>query len=124
MEWIPNDDPNDPIRRSYQIYSRRIRKALLCIAAIAAFLVLFGVPSVQWNYRTYSSSSFPSAREKLDADYWNPFSGPRTFKAGELGQGCPMVVMMPLKYCMDFSAIKNPVTVFLFGEELFSECSE
>lgn len=124
MAWIPNEDPNDPVRRAYQIYWRKIRKAALCAFAIAVLVALFGMPSVQWNYRTYSSSSFPSAREKLDADYWNPLSGLKTFKAGELGHGCPMFVMMPLKYCVDFSPFKNPITVFIFGEEMFSECSK
>lgn len=124
MSWNPfaiPDDPADPIRRSFNHFKRRFRNVLLVVIASSICILAFGVPSIQWNYRTYSTQPSPSAHQKINADYWNPIGGWRVVNAGELGPGCPIVVLMPLRLCMDLTPYKTRFTLFVFGEEFFDE---
>lgn len=102
---------------------------VLFFVAVFLLAALFGVPSIQLSLRRkvtkFTDTEVISRRISSDEIvFWNPFSGVQVFKEGELAYGRPIFAMMPLKYCVDFSPIKNPVTVFIFGEELFSECTE
>lgn len=124
MSWNPfavPDDPADPIRRAYNHFKKRIRNALLILLAVGVGIVAFGVPSVQWTYRHHPYQRNPTSGDKIDADYWNPIGGWRVVKAGELTVGCPMVILMPLRMCMDVTPYKNPFTLFVLGEEFFNE---
>lgn len=124
MAWNPfatSDDPSDPIARAYFRLRKRLRNVLLIATAVGICIVVFGIPSVQWNYRTYSTKDFPSAMDKINADYWNPVGGWRVVRAGEFSPGCPIIIFIPLRHCMDLAPYKNRFTTFVLGEEFFDE---
>ena len=113
-------DPSDPIARGYKLFFRKVRNLLLIVFALVLFIVLFGVPSIQGDYRYQQGvNGIPTANQKLDADYWNPLAGWRKVAAGELATGCPIFVFMPLRECMNLEPYKNEVTTRVFGEEFF-----
>ena len=114
-------DPSDPVARGYKLFFRKTRNAVLIFVAICVAVSVFGVPSIQGDYRyPRGVAAPPSAMEKTDADYWNPATGWKTVRAGEYAPGCPVIVFMPLNHCMNLAPYKNDVTTRIFGEEFFN----
>lgn len=114
-----NADPGDPVYRSYKRCFRFVRNIVLTGLALLLVFIFFGVPSVHTTYKAVPTDGTPTAMDKTEADYWNPLSGWRTCRAGELAPGCPLVAFMPLRDCVNLEPYRNPVTLFLFGKEFF-----
>ena len=120
LPWPGAADPDDPIARGYKLFFRRVRNVLIAVTASALAIVVFGVPSIQGDYRYRPGvSGIPTAMDKLDADYWNPLMGWRTVAAGEMSPGCPSFMMIPLRDCVDLEPYRNVFTNRVFGEEFF-----
>lgn len=112
-------DPSDPVVRGYKLFFRKVRNVTLYLLAACIALAMLGVPSIQGDYRYPEGvTGTPTAMDKTDADYWNP-TGWQTVRAGELSAGCPMIVFMPLRKCMNLEPYKNEFTTRIFGEEFF-----
>ena len=112
-------DPHDPVSAGYRRVRRMFRNLLIFLVVFVAVVVFWGMPAVQWTYRTYRTKGIPSAGDKIDADYWNPITGWHLVDAGQYAVGCPMIVFIPLKDCVDLSAYDNPITSFLLPEGFF-----
>lgn len=123
MTWLFGampSDPSDPTSRGYRRFLKKVRNLVLALTAMLIVVVWWGVPSIQGDYR-YSRrvTGIPGATDKLDADYWNPLVGWQTVRSGELAEGCPIIVFLPLRRCMNLHPYKNAVTTRLFGKEFF-----
>lgn len=94
-------DPFDPIAQAYRRTWQRFRNILIVFSVIILMALLFGVPSIQWNYRAYKTDGIPTAMDKLAAEYWNPIMGLKTFEAGDLAPGCPLIAFVPIRKCFE-----------------------
>lgn len=112
-------DSYDPVTRGYRRMRRTIRNLLLLFVALALMSLTWGLPAIQSNYRAYHVDGIPTAMDKIDADYWNPFTGWRVVDAGEYAAGCPFIVFIPLRDCMDLEPYRNPITTFLLPDTFF-----
>ena len=103
MTWFyVNDDASDPIARAYRRLRRMFRNLLMSAVACTVMVFTIGIPAVQYNYRPHGViSGYPSAMDKLEADYWTPGFGSRRVEAGELAPGCPLIVFVPLSECVE-----------------------
>lgn len=72
---------------------RRLRRTLLLLTAALLFIEFAGVPHMRVTY-TYTGRS--SASRMLAAQYWGPFGG-KPAQAGQYGEGCPLIVLIPLE---------------------------
>ena len=116
---MDNNDPNDPVSAGYRRVRRTFRNLLIFLVVFVVMVIGWGMPAVQWTYRTYSTKDLPTAGDKIDADYWNPIIGWHLVDSDQYAAGCPMIVFIPLKDCMDLTPYENPVTSFLLPEEFF-----
>lgn len=124
MSWNPlalPDDPSDPVVRAYHRFKRRLRNIVLIVIGMAVVIVVFGVPSVQLQYTTYSNKDMPLPTERIYGEYWNPIGGWRSVQRSEIAPGMPLFLMMPLRLCMDLTPYKNRFTTFVLGEDFFDE---
>lgn len=114
------DEFSNPFTLSYRRIYRTLRNIVIIVIALCLMAVFFGIPSVQLTYRHHSTTSgTPTAMDKINADYWNPISGWQVVHAGEAAPGCPLIVFLPLRRCVDVTPYKNPVTLYFLGEEFF-----
>lgn len=112
-------DAKDPVSVGYWRVRRTIRNMLIYLAVFVAVVIFWGLPSVQWTYRTYRTKGIPSASDKIDADYWNPITGWHVVDADQYAAGCPMIVFIPMKDCLDLTPYKNPFTSILLPDDFF-----
>jgi hypothetical protein len=112
-------DPNDPVSRGYRRFREMFRNLAIISVAFVALVIVWGMPAVQWTYRAYHRNGVPSAMDKIDADYWNPLIGWRVVDSGRYAAGCPLIVFIPLKDCMDLTPYENPVTSILLPGDFF-----
>jgi hypothetical protein len=112
-------DPHDPVSVGYRRIWRTCRNVLIFLVVFGALVICWGMPAVQWTYRSYRTKGIPSAGDKIDADYWNPLIGWHLVDADQYAAGCPMIVFIPLRDCMDLDPYRNPVTVFLLPDDFF-----
>jgi hypothetical protein len=110
----------DPTANAIRHLRQKLRNLVVIMVAIALWLVYFGCPSIQYTYRYPAHiKATPSTTEKTSADYWNPISGWQVVQSGEYGPGCPTIVFIPLRRCVDIKKFENPLTIFVFGQEYF-----
>lgn len=107
-----------PVARSFRQLLRKLRNMVIVVFAVGLMLVFLGVPSIQYTYRHHPISGTPTATDKINADYWNPISGWQVVRADEFGRGCPVIVFIPLRRCVNLEPYKNSFTLF-FLEEVF-----
>ena len=101
-------DPNDPISSGYRRIRRMFRNLTIVVVACVVVVFVWGMPAVQWSYRAYRVEGIPSATDKIEADYWSPFLGWRLVRADQYASGCPVVIFIPLKDCIDLSHSESP----------------
>lgn len=114
------DHYSNPVTQSYRRICRKIRNLLLIAVAVGLLILFYGVPSIQYTYRARPTGGIPGAGDKFDADYWNPISGWQLVEAGQYAKGCPIIVFIPLRHCMDLEPYQNSLTEFVLGEEFFN----
>lgn len=68
--------------------ARRVRRLVLLIVALTVFVELRGVPHLRLSYQSQNG-------QVTHAVYWS-VTGRRVVVAGEVAQGCPPIVLIPL----------------------------
>lgn len=81
-------EPTRPWRRAV----RRLRNVAIIALMLAALVDVAGLPYLRITYRYRGSHRAPTI---LSATYWS-VTGPLEVRSGELGPGCPPLVMLPL----------------------------
>lgn len=114
-------EESDPTAIAIKRMRRKLRNLVIVTGVVAAHFIFIGVPAIQWNYRHMGSDGIPTAMEKYDADYLSPFGYHQAIEAGTYSNGCPILICIPLKECIDLSAYKNALTSFLLPKGFFHD---